>query len=89
LNTYYPTESGAALSNVKFAIDSGYATPEVYAWTRRYVGPRAIVIKGDSGAAPISQPSPVDVGPQGIGLRLVCNRLDASGGKFRLDIAIQ
>ena len=31
LNQYYPTESGVALPIVKFAIDSGYATPEVYA----------------------------------------------------------
>jgi hypothetical protein len=38
----------------------------VYAWTRKFGGPRAVVIKGDSrAAAPISQPSPVDVGPQG------------------------
>src|SRR5216683_5826541 len=66
LNSYYPTASGAALPIVKFAIDSGYATPEVYAWTRKYGGARAVVIKGDSrAAAPISQPSPIDVGPQG------------------------
>ncbi len=66
LNTYYPTASGAALPIVKFAIDSGYATPEVYAWTRKYGGMRAVVIKGDSrAAAPVSQPSPIDVGPQG------------------------
>src|SRR5712691_10411775 len=66
LNTYYPTDSGAALPIVKFAIDSGCATPEVYAWTRKYGGARAVVIKGDSrAAAPISQPSPIDVGPQG------------------------
>ena len=51
LNTYYPTASGAALPIVKFAIDSGYATPEVYAWTRKYGGARAVVIKGDSRAA--------------------------------------
>lgn len=57
LNAYYPSESGATLPIVKFAIDSGYATPEVYAWTRKYGGPRA--------AAPVSQPSPIDVGPQG------------------------
>jgi phage terminase large subunit GpA-like protein len=66
LDTYHPTESGASLPIVKFAIDSGYATPEVYAWTRKYGGSRAVVIKGDSrAAAPISQPSPIDVGPQG------------------------
>jgi phage terminase large subunit GpA-like protein len=66
LNSYYTNESGVALPIVKFAIDSGYATPEVYAWTRKYGGPRAVVIKGDSrAAAPVSQPSPIDVGPQG------------------------
>jgi phage terminase large subunit GpA-like protein len=66
LNYFYPTESGATLPIVKFAIDSGYATPEVYAWTRKYGGARAVVIKGDSrAAAPVSQPSPVDVGPRG------------------------
>jgi phage terminase large subunit GpA-like protein len=66
LNSYYPTASGAALPIVKFAIDSGYATPEVYAWVRRYGGARAVVIKGDSrAAAPISAPSPIEVGPQG------------------------
>jgi phage terminase large subunit GpA-like protein len=66
LNAYYPTESGAVLPIVKYAIDSGYATSEVYAFARKYGGARAVVIKGDSRApAPISQPSPIDVGPQG------------------------
>ena len=66
-----PTESGATLPIVKFAIDSGYATPEVYAWTRKYGGARAVVIKGDSrAAAPVSQPSPIDVGPQGQRVKL-------------------
>jgi phage terminase large subunit GpA-like protein len=66
LDSHYPTESGAALPIVKFAIDSGYATPEVYAWTRRRGDGRAVVIKGDSrAAAPVSQPSPIDVGPHG------------------------
>jgi phage terminase large subunit GpA-like protein len=71
LDAHYPTESGAALPIVKFAIDSGYATPEVYAWARQYGGARAVVIKGDSrAAAPVSQPSPIDVGPQGKRVRL-------------------
>jgi phage terminase large subunit GpA-like protein len=66
LNTWYPIESGGVLPIVKFAIDSGHATPEVYAWTRKYGGERAVVIKGDSrAAAPISQPSAIDIGPQG------------------------
>ena len=59
LETHYPTESGASLPITKFAIDSGYATPEVYAWARQHGGARAVVIKGDArAAAPVGQPSP-------------------------------
>jgi phage terminase large subunit GpA-like protein len=66
LGHYYPAECGVMMPIAKFAIDSGYATPEVYDWTRKYGGNRAVVIKGDSrAAAPVSQPSPIDVGPQG------------------------
>jgi phage terminase large subunit GpA-like protein len=45
LNTYYPTESGAVLPIVKYAIDSGYATGEVYAFARKYRDARALVIR--------------------------------------------
>jgi phage terminase large subunit GpA-like protein len=66
LNAYYPGESGVNFPIFKYAIDSGYATGEVYTFVRKFGGARAVVIKGDSRAsAPISQPSPVDVGPQG------------------------
>jgi len=66
LETHYPTEAGATLPIVKVAIDSGYATPEVYAWARQHAGARGVVIKGDSrAAAPVGQPSPIDVGPHG------------------------
>jgi phage terminase large subunit GpA-like protein len=66
LETHYPAESGARLIIVKVAIDSGYATPEVYAWARQHGGTRAVVIKGDArSAAPVGQPSPIDVGPRG------------------------
>ncbi len=55
---------------VKCAVDSGYATTEVYAWARQHGGSRVIVIKGDTRApAPVSQPSPVEVGPQGRRIR--------------------
>ena len=55
-------QSGARLTVVKFAIDSGYATPEVYEWTRKNGGGRVVVIKGDARAAgPVSQPSPVEI----------------------------
>jgi phage terminase large subunit GpA-like protein len=70
LGTHYSSESGGALPIVKFAIDSGYATPEVYGWTRSFGGDRAVVIKGDGRTpAPVGQPSPIDVGPHGQRLR--------------------
>jgi len=70
LDTYYPTEAGASLPIMKLAIDSGYATAEVYSWTRQHGGARAVVIKGDArAAAPVSAPSPIDVGPQGKRIR--------------------
>ena len=66
LDIHFQTAEGAALPISKVAIDSGYATPEVYAWARRYGSGRAVVIKGDSRApALIGQPSPVEVGPAG------------------------
>jgi phage terminase large subunit GpA-like protein len=66
VNGYYPSASGVTFPIFRYAIDSGYATGEVYTFVRTFGGERAVVIKGDSRAqAPISQPSPVDVGPQG------------------------
>ncbi|MGP8243964.1 MAG: terminase gpA endonuclease subunit [Bryobacteraceae bacterium] len=48
LDTYYLSVTGASLPITMFAIDSGYATAEVYAWARQHGGPRAVVIKGDA-----------------------------------------
>jgi phage terminase large subunit GpA-like protein len=71
LNSHYPTAAGAMMPIMMFAIDSGYATPEVYAWARRFGGQRAVVIKGDSRAlAPVGPPSPIEVGPQGNRVKL-------------------
>ena len=70
LETHYRSEHGITLPIVKFAIDSGFATPAVYAWARRFGGERAIVIKGDSRSPSlVGQASPVEVGPQGIPLK--------------------
>ena len=70
LDTHYPTQSGASLPVSKFAVDSGYATVEVYSWSRQHGGSRVVVIKGDARAAAlVSAPSPIDVGPQGKRIR--------------------
>ena len=65
LNETYPTASGVNLPILQLAVDSGYATTEVYEWARRQGG-RVFVIKGDqrSGAI-LGAPSPIDVGPLG------------------------
>ena len=86
LNSHYPTEGGAALPIMMFAIDSGYATPEVYAWARHFGGARAVVIKGDSRAlAPVSQPSPIEVGPQGNRVRLGLRLWPVNGAMIRAE----
>lgn len=62
LNTTYPHERGAQLGIVGMAVDSGWATQEVYAWARQQGPGRVLVIKGhESGSAPIGQPSAVEV----------------------------
>jgi phage terminase large subunit GpA-like protein len=48
-----------------FAIDSGYATTEVYEWARKQ-GNKVLVVKGDVRAEGVlGAASPVDVGPHG------------------------
>ena len=70
LDANYLSVTGASLPITRFAIDSGYATAEVYAWARQHGGARALVIKGDARAvAPVGAPSPIDVGPQGTRIR--------------------
>jgi phage terminase large subunit GpA-like protein len=65
LNETYPSVSGVQMPILQLAVDSGYATTEVYEWARRQGG-RVLVIKGDqrSGAI-LGAPSPIDVGPLG------------------------
>ncbi len=65
LNETYPSVSGVQMPILQLAVDSGYATTEVYEWARRQGG-RVVVIKGDqrSGAI-LGAPSPIEVGPLG------------------------
>ena len=65
LNETYPHVSGVEMPILQLAVDSGYATTEVYEWARRQGG-RVVVVKGDqrSGAI-LGAPSPIEVGPLG------------------------
>ena len=69
LNETYPHASGIEMPILQLAVDSGYATTEVYEWARRQGG-RVVVIKGDqrSGAI-LGVPSPIEVGPLGAKVR--------------------
>jgi phage terminase large subunit GpA-like protein len=65
VNETYPSETGVDMPILQMAVDSGYATTEVYQWARKQ-GHRVLVIKGDARAAAIlSAPSPIEVGPLG------------------------
>jgi len=66
---------------------SGFATPEVYGWARNQGESRVMVIKGDSrGAAPVSQPSPVDVGPYGKRIRSGVRVWPVNGGMVKEEL---
>ena len=62
LETTYRHEAGAELGLARMAIDSGWATQEVYHWARQQGPGRVLVVKGyESGSAPIGQPGAVEV----------------------------
>ena len=59
-------ETGVNLAIIKLAIDTGYATQEVYDWVRRQQGDRVLAIKGvDRLGAPLGAPSHMDVTVEG------------------------
>ena len=66
----YRHASGANLSVLMTAVDSGYATQEVYDWVRKKPVSRIMAIKGqDRSVAPLGTPSKVDVTSKGKKLR--------------------
>lgn len=69
LNDTFTTTGGLELPILQLAVDSGYATTEVYEWARRQ-GNRVLVIKGDSRApAILGAASPIEVGPLGVKMK--------------------
>jgi len=70
LNETFPTASGLQCPISQLAVDSGFATMEVYQWARTQIGTRVMVIKGDARApALLGQAAAPDVGPLGLKLR--------------------
>jgi phage terminase large subunit GpA-like protein len=62
LGERFPTRTGVDLHILRMAVDSGYATQEVYAWARSQASEQVMVVKGvDQAAVPVGQPTAVDV----------------------------
>lgn len=62
LERSWPHQSGISLPLSKLAIDSGYATQDVYRWVRDKGPGVVLAVKGlDNGVAPIGQPNLVEV----------------------------
>jgi phage terminase large subunit GpA-like protein len=64
----YEHASGAQMSIVSMAVDSGYETQAVYRWARRMADNRIMVVRGSSNSVssvPVSAPTAVDVNVNG------------------------
>ena len=67
---YFEHSSGVMLPISRFAIDSGFATQQVYNWVRKQPINFAMAIKGtDSGVTPLDLPTRVDLNINGKRLR--------------------
>jgi phage terminase large subunit GpA-like protein len=70
LNETWRSEAGADVPILQLAVDSGFATNEVYQWARDKGTMRIMVIKGDARAAALlDRAAPAEVGPLGVKLR--------------------
>jgi phage terminase large subunit GpA-like protein len=48
LSSAWPSELGGQLQISRIAVDTGYATEDVYTWARRYAASLVMLVKGDS-----------------------------------------
>jgi len=70
LNETWRSEAGPDVPILQLAVDSGFATNEVYQWARDKGTMRIMVIKGDARAAALlDRAAPAEVGPLGVKLR--------------------
>lgn len=65
LGQTYPHESGRDMALRAVAIDSGYLTTRVYAWSRKHRPDFLYVVKGVSSDLPVGQPRLVDLNWEG------------------------
>lgn len=78
--------SGAAVPLVRFAIDTGFATQEAYAFVRAVRDARVMAVKGVArGAALVGSPTAVDVTAGGKKLRRGIKVFSVAGGIAKLE----
>lgn len=83
----WPHESGYDLPVRRVAIDSGFATQEVYAWARRRSQSQVIAIKGvQRGAALVGMPTAVDVTADGKKIKRGLRVRPVVGGIAKLEL---
>lgn len=87
VGTTYVSEAGANFAIVRFGIDSGFATQEVYAWARQQGPGRILVMKGyETGAAPLGLPSATDVNKDGKRLKRGCRVWPVATGILKTEL---
>jgi phage terminase large subunit GpA-like protein len=70
LSERFPSQVGPEMTIQRLAVDSGYATQEVYAWGRLQAPGRVIIVKGvEGGSVQLGTPTPVDVTTSGKRIR--------------------
>jgi len=86
LSETWSHSSGVQLALRRLAVDSGFATQEAYAWTRRHSG-LAMAIKGtDRGGALVGLPTAVDITVGGKRLRRGVRVHPVAGGIAKLEL---
>jgi phage terminase large subunit GpA-like protein len=87
LNEYWPHESGVELSLRRLAIDSGYATQEVYGWARKQAKAQVMVVKGvQRGAALVGLATAVETTIDGKKLKRGIRVRPVVGGLAKLEL---
>jgi phage terminase large subunit GpA-like protein len=70
----------------RMAIDSGYATQEVYAWARNHPADRVMVIKGHNGAMAVGAPSAADITFSGRKIKMGLKIWPVAGGILKSEL---
>jgi phage terminase large subunit GpA-like protein len=86
LSETWSHQTGVQLALRRLAVDSGFATQEVYAWARRHAG-LAMAVKGiERGGALVGLPSAVDITAGGKRLRRGARVHPVAGGIAKLEL---